>query len=82
MSAEIDNHANEKKKIIEQFCFSLLTHKNAEGKPKAGFELGFPLSESSKYFLRPVALQGGTGLNNKKSAHFHSVTYAPMSKHH
>jgi len=68
MSAEIDNHANEKqKKIIEQFCFSLLTHKNAEGKPKAGFELGLPLCESSKYFLWSVAIQGDTGLNNKKN---------------
>jgi hypothetical protein len=48
MPAEIDNHANEKKDI-EQFCFFLLTRKNAEGKPKAGFGLGYPVSESSKY---------------------------------
>jgi len=34
------------KKIIDHFCFSLLTHKNADGKPKAGFELGFPVSAS------------------------------------
>jgi len=72
----------QQKKNIEQFCFSLLTHKNAEGKPKAGFELVFPLSESSKYFLWPVAIQGGTDLNSKKIAHFHEVKYPPVSKHH